>query len=145
VTHLALARDSLAFLCAVQGVATLAIDLSRTHATNPLWAAHARFHVVWQTANVTMLALLQLALILVAGPYQEQRFYLAAILASIPMFGFMAALISRKTFGGALSDPNGIQPLKLQVSGRTVRVDLNVAAVIGGLLALGAILAIYRG
>ncbi len=144
MTHLELARDSLVLLCAIQGLATMAIDLSRTHATNPLWAAHARFHVVSQTAIAVMLTLIELALVLVGGPFEAQRFYLAAMLAAVPMFGFLAALLGCRAYGGALSDPNGIQPVKVHVSGRTVRVDLNLAIILGGLAALGAIIAIYR-
>ncbi len=144
MTHLAVARVSLALLCGLQGLATLAIDLNRTHATNPRWPAHARFHVVWQTANTALLALIELALILSLGPYQEQRFYLAMVLTSIPMLGFFAALISRATYGGVLSDPNGIPPARLQALGRVLLVDLNLAAVIGGVLALVAIGLVYR-
>ena len=144
MTHLAVARVSLALLCGLQGLATLAIDLNRTHATNPQWPAHARFHVVWQTANTALLALLELALILCRGPNEEQRFYLAIVLASVPMLGFFAALISRTTYGGALSDPNGIPPARLPVLGRVLLVDLNLAAVVCGMLALVAIWLIYR-
>jgi hypothetical protein len=144
MTHLAVARVSLALLCALQGLATLAIDMSRTHATNPRWPAHARFHVVWQTANTALLALLELALILSRGPYEKQRFYLAMVLTSVPMLGFFAALISRATYGGALSDPNGIPPARLKVMGRVLLVDLNLAAVVVGMLALVAIGLIYR-
>ncbi len=144
MTHLAVARVSLALLCGLQGLATLAIDLNRTHATNPLWPGHARFHVVWQTANTALLALLELALILSPGPFPEQRFYLTATLASVPMLGFFAALTGRATYRATLSDPNGIPPAKLRVLRRFLLVDLNLAAVLGGILALLAIVFIYR-
>ena len=122
----------------------MAIDLNRTHATNPLWPAHARFHVVWQTANTAILALVELALLLTSGPLQQQRFYLAVLLASVPMLGFVAALISRTVYGSALSEPNGIPPAKIEAFGRILLVDMNLAAVLGGGLALVAIVAIYR-
>ncbi len=35
--HRNIARVLLSLLCAVQGLATLGIDLNRTHATNPKW------------------------------------------------------------------------------------------------------------
>ena len=48
MTHQTVARVLLAALCGLQGLATPAIDLNRTHATNFLWPGHARFHIVWQ-------------------------------------------------------------------------------------------------
>ena len=95
MTSQAIARGLLAALCILQGLATMVIDLNRTHATNPLWPGHARFHLVWQTTAFAWLALLEVALLLSAGPLQEERFYLAAILAVIPMLGFFCGLISR--------------------------------------------------
>lgn len=144
MTHLAFARDSLALLCGLQGLGTVAVDLNRTHATNPLWTAHARFHVVWQTANMALLALLEVALVLFHGPFQEQRFYLAAVMAAVPMAGFFAPLIGRRIYGGALSDPNGIPPANVRLFGRTFKVDLNTAVIVMGLSALAAIIEIYR-
>jgi hypothetical protein len=144
VTHVMVARDALAFLCGLQGLATLAIDLNRTHATNPLWTPHARFHVVWQIANSALLAVLELALLLIPGRFQEERFYLVVLLACVPMIGFMAALIGRAGYDGALSDPNGIPPATLHIFARVLRIDLNLAAVVGGSLALAAIVLIYR-
>jgi hypothetical protein len=143
VTNQAIARGLLAVLCCLQGLATLAIDLNRTHATNPEWPGHARFHLVWQSATIAWLALLEIVLILAAGPYQAQRFYLAAVLAGIPMLGFFASLIGRSMYQGALSDANGIRPATITVRGSRLRIDLNLAAEIGGVLALAAIVALY--
>ena len=145
MTHQAMARDLLAALCCLQGLATLAIDFNRTHATNPEWPGHARFHLVWQVMTIAGLTLLEVVLVLGSGPFQEQRFYLAAVLAGIPMLSFSAALITRCIYKGALSDPNGMQPAIIKVRGSSLRVDLNVVAELCGLLALAVIIALYRG
>src|ERR1700736_2148177 len=68
VDHQLIARVLLATFCGLQGTATAAIDLSRTHAKHPAWPGHARFHVVWQTANVLVLSVFEIALISMSGP-----------------------------------------------------------------------------
>ena len=73
-----LARAILTAIAAGQGLAPLFIDLNRTHATNPLWPGHARFHVVWQTFTQTLIASRRNRPPLVAGSAMPQRFYLAA-------------------------------------------------------------------
>ena len=142
--HRIVARVLLSFVCALQGVATLAIDLNRTHATNPLWVKHARFHVVWQTVSVFILSAIEVALVWCRGPWMEQSFFLAMILAGVPMLGFLGAFAFRNAYGGALSDPNGIPPLRLAIAGKMLHVDMNLAAELVALFALGAIFAIYR-
>jgi hypothetical protein len=127
----------------VQALATAALDLNRTHATNPQWTGHARFHLVQQTATIVGLAALEAFLILASGPLQDQRFYLAAALAGIPLLGFCAALVSRHMYGGTLSDPNGIPPLVLRIRGSYLRIHLNVLAVPAGLVALATIIGFY--
>jgi hypothetical protein len=142
--HRIIARGVLALLCTCQGVATLAIDLNRTHATNPEWPGHARFHLVWQTVSTSLLCALEVALVWWRGPNAELRFYLAAVLTCIPLLAFLAALVSRKMYGGALSDPNGIPPARVPIFGKTFHIDLNLVAVVAGLLVLAATLEIYR-
>jgi hypothetical protein len=143
VTNQTIARDLLAALCLLQGLATVAIDLNHTHATNPDWTGHARFHLVWQTAAFAWLALLEVPLILVGGPLQDQRFYLASVLAGVPMLGFFTAFFARRIYKGTLSDPNGMPSLKIKVRGSTVCIDLNLVAEAGGILTLAAIVALH--
>ncbi len=129
----------LAMLAAGQGLATLAIDLSRTHATHPDWLGHARFHVVWQCANAALTALVIEYLLWSHVLPEEVRFHLALVLAAVPMLGFLVALVFRRAYGGTLSDPKGIPPLRLRVGGRRREIDLNTVAVVAGLIALGFI------
>jgi hypothetical protein len=143
--HQTIARGLLALLCLIQAIATLGIDLSRTHATNPLWPRHARFHLVWQVFTTSLLCALDIALVWWSGPHLEQRFYLAAILTFIPLLGFVVALAGRRMYGGALSDPNGIPPARVKVFARTLHVDLNVVAVAVALMALGVIVRVFAG
>jgi hypothetical protein len=144
LTYQLLARDLLALYCAVQGAATIALDLNRTHAANPLWLRHARFHVVWQAATTAALAVVELALLFAFGPLTARRFYLVVVLAALPVFGFFAALITRSIYGGTLSDPNGIQPLTIRRAETTLRIDLNLGAEIMASVVLAAILLVFR-
>ena len=143
MTHEVMARALLAALCSAQGIATLAIDLNRTHATNPLWLRHARFHLVWQAASYALLAAVEVVLVLAPGPLVEQRFDPAATLAGIPMLGCFAAFFFRKMYGGALFDPNGIHPVQITLAQRVISLDLNLAAEIGGALMLTAVVILF--
>jgi hypothetical protein len=128
-------------LAAGQGLTPLFIDLNRTHATNPIWPGHARFHVVWQTFQFTLAAAVEVALIWMPGPVPRQRFYLAAILTAIPMIAFSIAAFARRMYGGTFHDPNGIQPLRFHLSGQKKELDMNAALVaVGALVLLIAVL-----
>jgi hypothetical protein len=144
VTHIAIARGLLATLCGTQGAGTLLIDLNRTHATNPLWPKHARFHLVWQAMSYAALSLLEIALILAPGSFLVERFYLAAAFASIPMLSCLGAFAWRNTYGGALSDPNGIPPFRFAFFGPEFYIDLNLLAEVVALLLLVAIVALFK-
>jgi hypothetical protein len=144
VTHSSIARGLLILLCGLQGLGTLVIDLGNTHATNPEWLRHARYHVVWQATSSALLSIVELVLILGAGPFQEARFYLAAILACIPMLGFLGALIGRRLYDGALSDPDGIQSARIVAFGSEVHIEVNLATEVIALLILFAIVALFR-
>ena len=100
-------------------------DFNRTHATNPLWTPHARFHVVWQVMSYCGIGLIALALIWTAGP--STKLWLAAALAVAMYAGFFATLFSMPRFGGSVADTNGVPPLAtVQVGGSPLALDTNV-------------------
>jgi hypothetical protein len=142
--HVVLARWLLVLLCGAQGVGTLAIDLNRTHAANPLWPRHARFHLVWQAVSYALLSLLETALILAPGPFQEQRFYLAAALAAIPMLSCLAAFFFGRMYGGSIVNPDGISPIRVVIRGAELHIDLNLAAEVLALFILFGTLVLFN-
>jgi hypothetical protein len=100
-------------------------DFNKTHATNPLWTPHARFHVVWQVTSYCGVGLIALALIWTAGP--ASKLWLAVALAVAMYAGFFATLFSMPRFGGGVADTNGIPPLAtVQVGGKPLALDANV-------------------
>lgn len=142
--HHGIERLLLSALAGVQGLASLFIDLNRTHAANPSWVGHARFHVVWQVFTSALLALVTLALLWWTGPYPDERFYLAALLTSFPMLGFIFALVTRSLYGGTLHDPIGIPPAKLRIGGRLREFDMNAVIVFVALAILIAVALSFR-
>lgn len=100
-------------------------DLNATHATNPSWGPHARFHVVWQTLSYLLIAPVALYLLWGADLSQSTRATLAGALALAVLGGFFAATFARTRYGGALADPNGYRPRHLRIVRRDVAVDLN--------------------
>ena len=139
-----IAKIMLIMLATSQGIATLVIDLNRTHATNPRWPGHARFHLVWQNVSSAFFAVIEVALLWCRGPYFDERFYLTAIMIFIPMLGFLIALASRSLYRGTLHDENGILPLRLPFRGKLLELDGNAIAVALGCIVLLAAVLVYR-
>ncbi len=139
------ARLTVSAIAAGQGIAPLFIDLNRTHATNPLWPGHARFHLVQQVCTLLLAAAVQLGLLWwPGGAAMGVRFYLAAALAGTSLAGFAVAALGRNVYGGALHDPNGIQPVRLRLSGRQVALDMNAVLVIATWALLAAAVITFR-
>jgi hypothetical protein len=121
-----LARIFLTLATLGYGFATIKADFNRTHATNPQWTPHARFHVVWQIVSYTGVALIALGLIWLKGPLPRERLYLAAALALAIYGAFFIAAAARPLFGGKLYDDNGYPPFQPPFGSTNWRWDVNV-------------------
>ncbi|OLR92018.1 hypothetical protein BJP25_23845 [Actinokineospora bangkokensis] len=124
-------------------VVAAAADLNRTHATNPRWVGHARFHVVWQV--ITHIGVGLLALVLTWAPVGDLRVRLAVAMAiaGVVLGGFFLSAATMRCYDGELADPNGYRPLTARVGGRRVVVDKNVLLFLGGSAPLVAALALF--
>jgi len=109
------------------GIITVKADFNRTHATNPLWTPHARFHVVWQITSYVGFGLIAFALIWVPGPYRVERLYLAAAFAAVVYGAFFIALATMSVYGGRTYDENDYRPFTLNIGGPRL-MDVNVSA-----------------
>jgi hypothetical protein len=104
---------------------TVIADLNRTHATNPLWTPHARFHVVWQVLGYSGLALVSLVLIWAPGPAEIERLYLVCAITLVVFGSFYAAWIAMPAYGGKHYDQNGYPPSPVTIAGKTFMIDAN--------------------
>ena len=121
-----LARILLSIATLGYGFITIKADFNATHATNPLWTPHARFHVVWQVLSYFGVALIALGLIWLGGAMQVERLYLAGGLAAAMYGGFFAAMFTRPLYGGVLYDENGYPPFQPPLTPAGWRWDVNV-------------------
>ncbi len=116
-------------------------DSNETHATNPSFPGHARFHVVWQVTSYIFLAGLALFLIWTAGD-DTGPIWLAAIIAAGAYGGFWTALLSRPMYEGKLqSEVNPVPAFQWNLLGRRFKTDANVTifSIAVLVLALGVI------
>jgi hypothetical protein len=128
-----LARLLLTLATVGYGFVTIKADFNKTHATNPAWTPHARFHVVWQISSYCGFGLLALALIWLRGPMYVERLYLAAAFAGVVCGAFFVALFTMPLYGGRTFDDNGYLPFRVPYAGRW---DINVTAFSALLLVL---------
>ena len=92
-------------------------DFNRTHATNPLWPGHARFHVVWQVLAQAGVSSVILVLIWMPSSEQVLHTWLAAMLNYVWGISFFCTLATMPMFDGALKDVNGIPPFRFRLPG----------------------------
>lgn len=143
--HNLIARILLSLATLGYAAVTILADFNRTHATNPKWTPHARFHVVWQISSYIGVGLIALGLIWTPGPLTVERLYLAGALAAAVYVGFFAALLTMPVYDGAAYDTNGYQPFKAPIPLIAPRWDANITAftlqivfLFGGLLTVTA-------
>jgi hypothetical protein len=136
-----LARILLTLVTLGYGFATILADFNKTHATNPKWTPHARFHVVWQISSYAGLGLLALALVWLPGPYAFERLVLVAVMAAIVYAAFFVAVLAMPIYGGAAYDDNGYQPFAapLPIVAKRWDVNITIFCVQVALLAAGSL------
>ncbi|MDO8422365.1 MAG: hypothetical protein Q7S99_09395 [Parvibaculum sp.] len=108
------------------GVGPIFADFNKTHATNPLWPPHARFHVVWQVLSQNGVSLVILYLLWSQSADYGTHITVAAILNYVWGASFYSTLASMKLYGGALKDVNGIKPFRFNIFGNIYFVDTNL-------------------
>ena len=124
--HMLLARILFTLTTAGWALGTVFADFNKTHATNPQWTPHARFHVVWQINSYVGLGLLALALIWWPGPLALERLYLVALIGTIVYAAFFVALFAMPVYGGGAYDKNGYKPFTAPVPLFAKKWDVNV-------------------
>ena len=124
--HILLARILFTLTTAGYALGTVLADFNKTHATNPKWTPHARFHVVWQICSYIGFGLLALALIWWPGPLAPERLYLVAIMSAIVYLAFFVALFAMPVYGGKVTDTNGYKPFAAPVPLIAKKWDVNI-------------------
>ena len=124
--HLLVARILFTVMTAGYAIVTIFADFNATHATNPKWTGHARFHVVWQISSYIGFGLLAFALIWWPGPLAVERLYLVALMGAIVYVAFFIALFTMPVYGGRAYDDNGYQPFPAPVPLFAKAWDANV-------------------
>jgi len=136
--HILIARILFTLVTAGWAVATVIADFNKTHATNPKWTPHARFHVVWQISSYVGLGLLSFVLIWWPGPLAIERLWLVALMGVIVYAAFFVALLTMPIYGGAAYDDNGYQPFDALLPIIAKKWDANVTIFCVQLLILAA-------
>lgn len=118
------AKVILSLVAIAMGVGPMRADFNKTHATNPLWPPHARFHVVWQVLAQTGVSIF--VLVLLWGFGTMLHIWMAVLLNYNWMITFVMTIASMSLYDGALKDVNGIKPFKFNIGGKVREVDTNV-------------------
>jgi hypothetical protein len=112
-------------------------DFNASHAWNPDWDPHARYHLVWQLATMGMSGTANLWLIWFRKPLSTANLWLSVIWQLTTIGGFWVALLLVPTYGGRVTMPN----IHMYIFG----IDENVVAfTVLGVLLLVAIAMLAR-
>ncbi len=103
-------------------IVPIGADFNKTHATNPLWTPHARFHVVWQCLTALGIGIIGLMLLWNDFGFYLQQLYLVMGFATSAYGAFFVTFFAMPLFGGRAYDDNGYLPIKAG----PLSIDLNV-------------------
>ena len=119
----------LSFISIGFGTVTPLIDFNESHATNPLWTGHARFHLVWQVSAMILTAIL--SLVLLWFYFSSFNVFIVLSLNYLWIFSFFISVFSMKLYDGKLNDINGVPSIRIKIFGLKFEIDRNVQAISG--------------
>ena len=119
VDNIFIARVILSALCLALAVIAPLIDFNESHATNPLWTGHARFHLVWQVNALAVTGFFVLFLLWVIP--SQMNILISIVLLYIWLLSFFFALLFMPAYDGKLNDVNVFHRLKLIFSEKKLK------------------------
>ncbi len=127
-----IAKVILSTLCLGLALIAPLIDFNESHATNPLWTGHARFHLVWQVNALVASGVLVLVLLWMIP--SAMNLLISIIILYVWLLSFMFALIFMPIYDGKLNDVNGVPPIKISLFRKQIEIDRNVQAISASLI-----------
>ena len=126
-SHIFISKVLLTMICFGFATITPLIDFNESHATNPLWTGHARFHLVWQVNAMILTAFLCLTLLWIFDSYLNVLLVVA--LNYLWIFSFIGTAVSIKLYDGEFNDINGVPPIKFNFLDKEIELDRNIQAI----------------
>ena len=102
-------------------------DFNHSHALNPDWPGHARFHMVWLVAANSAIGLLALHRLWRHGQAQ-----LAAVLGLLVLGGFWVAAATRWLYAGTFNDAGGIETQVLGLDANVFAFSIATTLILAG-------------
>ena len=127
-----IAKVILSTLCLGLALIAPLIDFNESHATNPLWTGHARFHLVWQVNALVASGVLVLVLLWMIP--SAMNLLISIIILYVWLLSFMFALIFMPIYDGKLNDVNGVPPIEISFFKKQIKIDRNVQAISASLI-----------